>query len=297
MKYRKKIKNWFIYIIIAFFVKIIRIIPRRIGIGKMSCLAWIAFYAARKEREKTIRHLTWAFGGEKNGKDIYKMARKVFLHFGTVIVDAVRIPLYIRRRQLDELIAAQGMENMDRALEKGKGVIALTGHFGNWELLGAWMAQNGYPLKVVGRSAYDPRLDKMIVETRNSAGYTNIARGKATREILRSLRKGGIIGMLIDQDTSVEGVFVNFFNKPAHTASGPVELAEKLGIPVVPIFMHLTDRKRYQVVCGKEVIFDFNQGLIPNVQRCSDVYEETIRRHPIQWVWMHERWKKTPTES
>ncbi len=271
--------------------------PRSVAVGLMRSLASLAFKVVKKEREKTIRHLTVAFGGWKKPDEIYKMAGRVFRHFGTVVVDAIRIPVYIRRRQLDDLVSAHGMENMDKALEKGKGVIALTGHFGNWELLGAWMAQNGYPLKVVGRSAYDPRLDGLIVATRNTAGYTNIARGKATREIIRTLRHGGIIGMLIDQDTRVEGVFVDFFGKPAHTASGPVVLAEKLGTPVVPIFMHLTAGGRYEVVCGPEVNFRFEEGLVANVRRCSDIYEQTIRGNPTQWAWMHERWKKKPQDK
>ena len=292
---RKKIKNWFIYISVLFFVKLLRSISRLSAIRFMRFLAGAGYKLARHEREKTIRHLTWAFGDQKSEQEIVEMSRKVFLHFGTAAADAIRMPNIIRNG-INNIVSISGREYLDQALDTG--TILLTGHFGNWEILGAWMAQNGYPIKVVGTSAYDPRLDRMIVETRNMAGYENIARGKGTREIIRHLRNRGFLGILIDQDTRVEGVFVNFFNRPAHTAVGPAVLAKKLNLSVVSIFIHLLKDLTYHIEVGKPLnlvsMDDPDQELVANVQICSNEYEKAIRKHPEQWVWMHERWKKKP---
>ncbi len=293
----KRLKNWLIYVSVRFMVKLLRSIPRLTAIRIMRFLGGLAFHWARKEREKTIRHLTWAFGDEKSPEEIERLARQVFLNLSTAAADAIRLPVLIREG-INNFILAQGIEYLQKSLADGKGAIWLTGHFGNWELLGAYLAQNGLPLKVIGRTAYDPRLDKMIVDGRNQAGYSNIARGKGTREIIRALRAGYAIGMLIDQDTNVEGVFVDFFGRPAHTATGPVVLSQKFGAPIASVFMRLCPDLTYQIECGEVLVLQ-NTGnaeadLIANTQKCSDVYERMIRRYPDQWVWMHERWKKQP---
>lgn len=242
-----------------------------------------------------MRHLTWAYGKDRSSGEIRRMAKSVFLHFSTVAVDAIRIPVIIRNN-IDRYVTAEGIEHLETAVAEGKGVILITGHFGNWELLGTWLAQKGYPLKVVGTSAYDPRLDNMIVETRNKAGYFNIARGKGTREIIRCLRNGQLIGMLIDQDTSVEGVFVQFFGRWAHTATGPAVLAQKFKCPVVPIFIRLRRDLTYRIECQSAITLsqtgEEETDILTNTQKCSDAIEQMIRRYPAQWVWMHERWKK-----
>jgi Kdo2-lipid IVA lauroyltransferase/acyltransferase len=297
---RKKIKNTLIYWVVVFFVILFRTLPRKLCIFFMRGLARFAFRVVKSEREKTIKHLTNAFGHEKSPKEIFSLAKNVFLHFATITVDAIRIPVIIKQG-INNLVTSSNMELAERYRDASKGPIVLTGHFGNWELMGAWLAQNGYPLRVIGTSAYDKRLDKLITETRDSAGYINIARGKGTREIINSLRKGLPLGILIDQDTKVEGVFVNFFGRKAHTAIGPVVLAQKFKIPIVPFFLHLKKDYTYHVECLDEIILvdtgNAAQDLITNTQKCSNAYEHIITKYPEQWVWMHERWKKQPIEN
>jgi KDO2-lipid IV(A) lauroyltransferase len=291
----KRIKNSLIYFTVLFFVRLLRSLSRVTAIRTMRLMGGLAFLVARKERQKTVRHLTWAYGKNRSPDEIRRLAKSVFLHFSTAAADAIRIPVIIRN-DIDRLITAEGLNHLETAVAEGKGVILITGHFGNWELLGTWLAQKGYPLKVIGKSAYDPRLDKIIVETRNKAGYFNIARGKATREILRCLRKGQLIGMLIDQDTSVEGVFVRFFGRWAHTATGPVVLAKKFSCPVVPIFIRLRKDLTYRIECQSAIALsrtgEEEKDIQTDTQKCSDAIEQIIRRYPAQWVWMHERWKK-----
>jgi KDO2-lipid IV(A) lauroyltransferase len=294
---KKKIKNDLIYLLVVTVIALLRTLPRRTAVALMRGLGGAGFRLARREREKTIRHLTWAYGDEKSPAEIAALARSVFRHLGAMAADAIRIPGIVRQG-INTLVHETGAERLRAALARGKGAIVLTGHFGNWELFGAWVAGNGFPVKVVGRSAYDPRLDRIIVDLRNSAGYTNIARGKGTREIIRTLRDNEILGLLIDQDTRVEGVFVDFFGRPAHTATAPVTLAQKLGCALLPAFIHLRADGSYVIEFDEEITLtatnDAEQDLIVNTQKISDAYERAIRRHPEQWVWMHERWKKQP---
>ncbi|MBW2363611.1 MAG: lysophospholipid acyltransferase family protein [Deltaproteobacteria bacterium] len=298
---RKGIKNWIIYISLLLFFALIRKLNRTSAIRLMQFSGNIAYVLVAGERKKTIRHLSMALGDEKSLKEIKEIARKVFIHFGIAAVDMIRLPIYIKKDILDRLVFSEGFHHLENALSKGKGVIVLTGHFGNWEIGGAWLAQKGVPFKVVGTPLYDPRLDEILVNGRNRAGYKNIARSTGTREIIRSLKNNSVLALLVDLDTKVEGVFVNFFNKPAHTATGPVILSQKYSSPIVPVFIRLCDDLTYCVSFEKEIDL-VNTGcekddLIANTQKLSDIYEKVIRQYPEQWIWMHERWKKQPSAT
>ncbi|HID28859.1 MAG TPA: hypothetical protein EYP19_02510 [Desulfobacterales bacterium] len=295
---RKRIRRWLVYIFVLFFVKVLRSMKRLTAIRLTLLIGRIAFYLAKGARSRTIRHLTWAFATEKSPEQIKSLAQKTFLNLAVTTADAIRLPVLIEQG-LNNFVTVEGFHHLDKAHAKGRGTILLSGHFGNWELLAAWVAQKGIPLKVIGRPAYDPRLDEMLVDVRNKAGYTNIPRGKGTKEIVRSLKLGYALGLLIDQDTRVKGVFADFFGRPAHTATGPIILSQKFGAPIVPIFIRLREDLTYHVYCGEELSLentgDEERDLIVNTQKCSDVYERIIRRFPDQWVWMHRRWKKQPT--
>ena len=282
---------------VSFTVRLLRALPRKPAILMTRNLGRVAYYVAIKDRRRTFRHLSIAFGKEKSRAEIIHLARRVFLHFGTTAADAVRIPMLLREG-LDDLITVEGREHMDNALTADRGFITITAHLGNWELLAAWAANKGYRLKVIGAPSLDDRFDKLITENRGRAGYNQISRGKGTRELIRSIIRGYSIGILIDQDTKVEGVFVKFFGRWAHTAVGPVVLAQRYHMRIVPAFIVMKDDLSYHLEVQPPVELESTgnpvRDLVVNTQKCSDRCEAIIRRHPEQWVWMHRRWKKKP---
>jgi len=293
----KKIRDLLFAQSLKLLIRGLRHLPRRTAIWLMQGLGVLIFTFAKDDRLRTISQLSMAFGPEKSAAEIRALAAQVYRHFAIALADTMRLPV-ILSQGLDTLISVQGIHHLEQALADGQGVLMITGHFGNWELLGAWMAQNGYPLRVVGTTLENPGVDKIVVEMRNQAGYTNIARGAGTRDIIRYLRQGCAIGMLIDQDTKVPGVFVHFFGRPTHTPTGPAILARKFKIPIIPIFMHLKDDLTYQIECEPPLDLEYTadeaRDLVVNTQKCSDAYERIIRRFPEQWVWMHKRWKTQP---
>lgn len=293
----KKLRNDLFYLLVVWFIRLVRLLPRRTTLTMMRLLGRLGFALARGPRGRTIKHLTFVYGHQKSAAAIKDLARRVFIHFATAAGDLLRLPV-ILKNDINKLVTASGLEHLDRAFATGHGLLMITCHFGNWEILGAWLAKNGYRMNVVGTTLFDPRLDQILVETRNNAGYTNIARGKGTRDIIRTLKKGEAVGMLIDQDTKADGVFVNFFGRPAHTPTGPVVLARRLGLPIIPIFCYLKDDFTYQIDClpPLELVKTDNEAydILVNTQKCSDAYETMIRRFPEQWVWMHKRWKNQP---
>jgi KDO2-lipid IV(A) lauroyltransferase len=297
---KKPVKYRLQYIFIVCVMKLIQTIPRRYGIEMMKALANIFHLLAPKHHANMIYHLTLAWDEKKTAWEIQKIARRVPLHFAVAGVDTFRIPNIIREG-IDRYVKAENMHILDEAMRAGKGAILLTGHFGNWELMGAYVAQKQYPIKVVGTPLKNPLLDKLLVDMRNDAGYRNIPRGKTAKEIIKALRQGAFLGVLIDQDIrKINGVFVDFFGRKAHTPIGPVVLAAKFDIPIIPIFMHLEKDLTYHIQCFDPIELtrtgDDEKDIVINTQKCSDVYEMIIRRHPEQWAWIHRRWRKKPDD-
>jgi Kdo2-lipid IVA lauroyltransferase/acyltransferase len=293
----KKTKRRVIYYGVRGFVSFLRLLPRRAALAMMRGLGRVAFYVLKSKRLRAVKHLSAAFGHEKSVADIHRIAKQVFLNFGAIAADAVLIPRLIRNG-IEKLITAEGLEHLDSLAKNNEGAILLTAHFGNWELLAAWVAKRGYKLKVIAAPQTNQWMNRMIADARSGAGYKSIERGNHTREILRALAAGYSIGVLLDQDTKVDGVFVRFFNQWARTPVGPVRLALKYDLKIVPVFIHLRSDDTYHVEVKHPLSLvltgDKRRDLIVNTQMCSDACEAVIREHPEQWLWMMRRWKTQP---
>jgi KDO2-lipid IV(A) lauroyltransferase len=293
---KKRIKNSLIYLILRLFFTLIGVMNRRVAFSIFEALGLAAYCLTGKLRKRTFKQLKRVFGNQFGDAHIRKMAREVFLNLARNAVDAIRLRKY-DPQTMDRLVRAEGLEKIDEVLKKGKGLILLTGHMGNWELLAAYMTFKGYPLHVIAAPLYDSRLDKLLVENRRHFGAQVIARGpSATRKILQALRKNEIIGILIDQDSKTyEGVFVDFMGKEAVTPAGPVFLATKTNTPLIPFAIHIEKDYRHVVEVGDEIKLEITgdpeKDVAVNAQRCSKAVENLILRHPTQWIWVHNRWK------
>ncbi len=262
-------------------------------------LGVVGFAVARDVREKMIRHLTIAFGDQKSPEEIRRLAREALIQLARNAVDAVRLPIYTWS-DLQKFVETEGLENLNKPLREGRGVILVTGHIGSWEVLAASIAMQGYPLYVVGARLYDPRLDRLLLKMRASGRYRNIPRGGSTKKLLRILNRGKVLGILIDQDTRVAGAFVPFFRVQAYTPVGAAILALKTGAALVPVYVHLDGRYRHNIHVLPEVppqnTGDTRRDAVATTAKLTEILESFIRRVPTQWVWMHERWKTRPED-
>ena len=289
----KTIKHSLVYGLVRILFASVQRMSRRTALGFGKTLGSASYHLFSKEREKVREHLSISFA-DLSPRRIGRLTRQVFVHLGKNAIDMMRMGSSTKE-ELDRIVAAEGLEHLDRAQEEGKGVILLSGHIGNWELLGVYLTMKGYPISAVGRSLNNPKLDRLLVSHRERFDIQNIARGKATREILRALHRGRFVALLIDQDTNVEGAFVDFFGRPAFTPTGPVGLSLKLGAPIVPIAIHREQDDTYHLIVRPQIELtrtgDEAEDKRINTAHCSKILEDFIREHPAQWVWMHRRWK------
>jgi len=273
----------------------------RIPLGQIlwfgRALGRLGFYVDKKHRYIAVNNLQTAFGNEKPVDEIKMTAKKAFENMGMNIMEFCRFP-WLKKENLARYIECESFENFKEAYNKGKGVILLTGHFGNWELMAVFYALMGYPVNIVVRDLDSPTIDEFVRWVRTGGGNRIVSKGRSMRELLKILSKGGIVGVLLDQNvTWSEGMFVYFFDKLACTNKGAALLAMASGAAVVPTFI-VRDGKRHKIIIGEEIIVsntgDRVRDQLENTASFTKVIEDLVRQHPEQWFWLHQRWKSRP---
>jgi len=293
-----RIKNDVVYFGAAGLMRLINFLPRKLTLFIGEILGLLAFMIVRQERRKSLVNLDRAYGRELSFRRKKEIARGCFITFGRSVVEAMRI----RKHYHDQIrpeIEVIGEENFRRAYDRGKGIVAFTGHVGNFELLAAYTAQAGYKCGVIGRELYDKRLDKILVANRSAMGLVNVRTDDSPMTILRLLKDGHAIGFLIDTDSfRVTGELTPFFGRPAKTPIGPTQLGLMAGAAFLPIFCLSFPGGKYRIIFGEEMIPESRERSRENVYRVTcrmtSIIEDLIRQYPEQWIWMHNRWHTKP---
>jgi KDO2-lipid IV(A) lauroyltransferase len=256
------------------------------GLGR---LGWSL---ALRDRRLALEHLAIAFP-ELPARQRRRLARASFRHLGAMLAEC----LWLRERDSAELrgrVTLEGWREIERARSEARPILILTGHCGNWELLAAALNVHGLGMAVVARELEDPGLQTALLGLRARFGTRTIVRGTpgAARELLRTLRSGGALGMLIDQDTKVESVWVPFFGRPAWTPVGAAEIARRLSAAVLPTFIERLPDGGHRAVVHPAL--ELPDDPVAATAAMTARIEEQIRRVPEQWVWMHRRWRRQP---
>lgn len=289
-----KLRRYYLYYLgrTAAFLLLLLPLPVCRAIG-----AWagsVAYRILGPYRRIAVGNLTAVFGREKTPAEIDAIARRVFENQGRNAAEFFSFPK-INARNIDRLVTARGMEHIRDGYRRGKGVIILTAHFGNWELLSAYLRIKDYPGVAIGKRIYFPKYDAFLNRLRKLHDVNVIYRDRSPKAMLQVLRSNRILGILADQDVdSVEGVYVDFFGRPAYTPVGPAALAMLTGAAVIPTFI-IREGGRHVFIAEPRLEMvdtgDRKADLITNTQKWSSVVESYIRRYPDHWVWMHRRWK------
>ena len=290
----RKISNLATFLVVTGLSWFCRLFPRRAAVRLGRAVGVLCFYLLRKTREQVLAHLHLAYDGAKSAAEIDQIARGMFEHFG---VSAVELLKFHRDPPTFEF---SGEEHLRAVAEAGRGGVLVTGHIGNWELMGAELVRLGWPLFVLARALRNERMDRWLLLLRAGFGVETIQRGSpgAAWKLRRAFREGGLIACLIDQDTKVDGAFVDFFNRKAHTPTGAVRLALRSGASLLTFFITRLPDGRHRITIDPPIAItrtgNLSDDLAMNTARLTAVIEAQIRRAPEQWVWMHRRWKTRP---
>jgi len=272
-------------------------IPRKLRRGFFTGMFRLFYYLSPRQRFITIHNLRRAFP-EKSADEIIATAKGVYRTLGIVAADFFDITS-LTKDNIGDLLEVQGLENLEKALEKNRGVLMFGAHFGNWELGAAAMPIMLKPLAVIYRPLDNSILDNLVLQVRSSTGNTPVRKDRAMLQMLRSLKRNEILGILIDQNVAwQEGVFVDFFGRPACTTNGLALLALRTEAPVIPAYVVRLESGKYWLVIKEEMQVIRTGGndedILINTQNFTSVIEDTVREYPDQWLWIHQRWKTKP---
>ena len=253
----------------------------------------LAYIANGPRRRIALENLSYAFPG-RTVQERRRLVRATFGHFGALLLELIKFGRYSPAQMLASS-EIEGEERLRQAQEQGRGILIFTGHFGYWEILAMTHALRMEPMSVLARPLDNPYLHTVLEDIRTSTGNSVIYRQGAVRRVLRNLAVGGTVGVLIDQHLhSSEAVYVGFFRRPAATTSALAALALRTGAPVIPVFALPLPNGRYRFIYEHPVDpprADTPDAVREFTQRCTDVLEMYVRRHPELWMWMHRRWR------
>lgn len=271
----------------------------RRGLGTF--FGWFFWTFVPKKRKLLAQEQILSCGITTDPKEAMAIAEASSRRFGPMIIEVLSYPIYTKEK-LDEKITWQGKEYLDALKESGEGAVFMASHAGNWELLGAVLAMNGYPLISVAQEQNSHSADAFINEYR-AMMKQHVTYKTGIRDMVRFLNDGHYIGLLIDQDPGYTGIMVKFFGRDTLTPDGPAKMAGLKNYPIITTFIH-EDRPYHHTI---EVLPPFRpypedrklsreekkDAVYAVTQKLNDRLEEHIRRYPADWFWLHKRWKWT----
>lgn len=272
---------------------LVRLLPGFLVRAMGSMIGLLAYLVDVPHRRVALANLAQCFPNRSEAER-RAIARGTFRHFGQLLLELLRFGTMDRASRVE----IEGADRVRHAYAKGKGVLFFTGHFGFWELHAIHHGSAFEPIGVIARALDNPRLNRLLEQIRGVTGNHCIYREGAVRRVLKTLHAGHGIAMLIDQHMhSPDAIWVNFFQRPAATTSTLAALALRTGCPVIPVFALPLPGGRYKFVYETPVEVpdaDDPDAIREFTQRCTDVLEMYVRRHPELWLWMHRRWRGAP---
>jgi KDO2-lipid IV(A) lauroyltransferase len=273
-------------------------LPLRVALSVGSLLGSGAYYFSRRLRRTGRRNLELAFP-ELREEERRRLLRGCFASLGRLLGVFSQFAT-ANRETLESLIEFEGLEHIEAARARGRGVILFTGHVGAWELTSFALSLFGHPLSFLVRRIDNPKIEKLVDRLRERLGNRTIDKRSAAREMLQTLQGGGTLGILVDLNTlDREGIFVDFFGVAASTTFMLAKLALRTDAAVLPVFAPWDPkRRRFLLKIDEPLSVERTGNDEDDVRRLTqlftDVVERYVRRYPDQWLWIHRRWKTRP---
>ncbi len=275
-----------------------RLLPRRLLFGLGRACGLFAFRVLGIRRGVTLGNLRAALGASRSEAELRRIAARVYSNLGCTLMEFCK--LYdMPRERIRDLVDFEGLEYVDACLAEGRGALLVTGHFGNWELLGAAVAARGYRVSYLVKDQSNPWVDRLQNEIRRRGGLGIIRQDAAARRILQALRRGEFVGILGDQDAGDSGVFVEFLGRPASVARGIATFAWRTGRPIIPVTIARGADGRHRAVFTPPIVSDpawrdESEAIEALTRAHTQRLEQAVRERPDHYFWVHKRWKTRP---
>ncbi len=267
----------------------IRVLPKFLQYLFIDTLIFLASYLVVSARKVVTINLKLALNLE--GETLKKTIRNSYHELGRTALEIMTLS----KKKIPEVVSKMTVHHFEivpKLLERNKGLIICTAHYGSWELIGHYLAKQNIPVNVVYRPFDNPKLDTYFKDIRKGTGTNLIPRKSATKAGFEALARNEVFGLIYDQNASHGGVFVPFFGTVASTMRGPSFFAQKCQAPVICTYAHRNKKGGHDVYFSEEI--PMGEDDIQNLTRINQYFEAVIKKDPSFYFWVHPRWKKRP---
>jgi len=295
-----------LYLILKVLFLPVRLMPRRLELFFGAVLGWSLCHVVRFKRRNVRRNLRLAYERElRNGRmvlnELKKIERDNYRHYGRLVFELLHIP-FDAARFAQKNVRVHNIEHLKNAMSKKKGVFFLTAHMGDWEIMGVVAMKHKVPLNIITKYMRIKFFDNIWVKSRESYDIKLIGEVPSARSVLKALRNGEVVGMVLDQFMGPPiGERISFFGKPAWTIASLAWFVQKTGAVVIPVVNYRKKDGTFDLILYPEVPFEKigsdDANIKHNTQRYSDVIEKFVRTCPEQWIWVHRRWKRVKEDE
>jgi KDO2-lipid IV(A) lauroyltransferase len=293
----KHLVEYILFVGVSLFIRMmpLQILPKfaRVAVG-------LAFPLLLSRRRVALRNLRNAFP-EKSRRELERIARESFVSVAIAFLELLWFPR-LSKEQMLKKVTVENPDVFAEAVARGKGVICMTAHFGNWELAGQTAAAVvNVPSYIIVKTQSNKLVDKKINALRTRFGASVVPMGIAIREIVRALQKGGAVLLAADQTAPKESIAIEFFGRSVPTFQGPAIFSLRTGAALVLIMLVRQPDGNYRLLSEKVPAEDLkgcsDENVFELTRRQVKMTEEIIRKYPEQWMWMHKRWKHVPDRT
>ena len=269
-------------------------LPYRWAVSSGAALGWLLWALSKKKVDEAERSCVRSL--QVGVTTARKIVRSSYTNLGRSVGEFVSAAK--KKADMGALVEFHGEEHLQEALARGRGVILLSAHMGNWELGAAAVAARGYPMNGIGADQRDDRITQLIIDTREEYGVKTVSKGFDLKSALRCLQRGEILAILVDQDAGKNGIILPFLGLPASTPYGPVKMAQHLRSAILPVFMIRRENSIYHDLHilpspWEKGYPEREESMESAMGRCNEILSDWISRYPEQWMWLSRRWAST----
>lgn len=297
---KPRLRHWVQYIVGRGMLAMLGAVPLNVARKMGRWIGTLGHTPFGVRRNVVERQIAAAFP-DASAQQVDAMVHDAYGHFGEVIIETALLPKLGRQKIIELFGGAEGFELIEQAHAAGNGIILITGHFGNWELAGAYVASRGIPIEVIVRRMNNPLFDSYVTRTRAGAGMIVVHDQDAVRRTPRAFKSGHAVAFVADQGVlGLASTFVPFFGRPAKTPRGPAVFAMRYRLPTFFVAAVKEPDGKYRCVVTPVDIPDTGDreaDVDTVVARYTSILEAWVRRYPGQYFWHHRRWKRQPPDT
>jgi Kdo2-lipid IVA lauroyltransferase/acyltransferase len=275
-----------------------KLLPAPVADFAAARLGGVAYRLVKSRRKIAITNLERAYGDALTPEEREEIVHRVFQNIGRTLFEFARF----RRIKLDgirRLVTGPGQDVLKKVYEEGKGGIIVTAHFGNWEILGAWVAACGYPMDFLTGTQHNEKVNDLLNSFRSEMQVGIISLATSARQVFKALKANRFTGLVSDQHSASGGIVLDFMGRPASTPKGPALFSIRSGAPLLPFLLRRERWDKHVLIQGEPIYppssGDEEADIREMTRRYTAFFEAEIRKYPDQWMWTHRRWKVEPS--